>query len=292
MTFVANPSSSNVQIPQIIPREAFDFDGIQYSPYFLTSGDNPGTSLISEVLDGTNYNTWIISITIALEVKNKLAFVDGSFPRPIETHPHYRIWSRCNSMVKSWILNSVTKQIYGSILRFHDASGIWKDLTIRFHIKNLLRSYQLTQQIWSLQQGNIDLSTYYTKLKTLWDDLDETYCVETCQRCNCCKATATKADHAKIINFLAGLNESYSNARSQIIMKKNDPNICEVYNLLDQDHRQRNINPIQNVNVFQMTAQDNAQPLINVTYNNQKQCPISSHCGYNGHIVDKCYKIH
>lgn len=289
VTFAANQSSSHVPISS---REAFNFDGVQYSPYFLTSGDNPGTSLISEVLDGSNYNTWIIAITIALEAKNKIAFVDGSLPRPIETHPHYRIWSRCNSMVKSWILNSVTKQIYGSILRFQDASEIWKDLTVRFHIINLPRSYQLMQQIWSLQQGNTDLSTYYTKLKTLWDDLDGEDCVKTCQSCNCCKAMATKTEHSKIIKFLAGLNESYSNARSQIIMKKNVPNLGEVYNLLDQDYSQRSITPVQNATAFQMTAPDNAHPLINAAYNTQKQRPICSHCGYTGHTVDKCYKIH
>ncbi|XP_056843250.1 uncharacterized protein LOC130495766 [Raphanus sativus] len=129
MTFPANPTVTSIPmatfpIPGLFSTESFNFDGIQYSPYYLTNGDNPGASIISETLDGMNYNTWILSITIALDAKNKLSFVDGSLPRPPETHPHYKIWSRCNSMVKSWLLNSVTKQIYGSILRFNDASEI------------------------------------------------------------------------------------------------------------------------------------------------------------------------
>ncbi|XP_019096541.1 PREDICTED: uncharacterized protein LOC104779323 [Camelina sativa] len=157
-----NPTSSSIPIKYFgvpnpissqMSQEQFAFDGIQYSPYFLNSGDNPGSYIISEVLDGTNYNTWNIAITTALDIKNKLAFVDGFLARPLETHPHYRIWSRCNAMVKSWILNSVTKEIYGSILRFKDASAMWQDLLVRFHITNLPRSYQLTQQIWSLHQG-------------------------------------------------------------------------------------------------------------------------------------------
>ena len=233
--------------------ESLDFGGIQYSPYFLTHGDNPGASIITEVLDGTKYNTWSIAITIALDAKNKIAFVDGSLPRLAESHPHYRIWSRCNSMVKSWILNSVTKPIYGSILRFNDASEIWKDLMARFHLTNLPRSYQLTQQIWSLQQGSSDLSSYYTKLKTLWDDLDGADCVKTCHTCTCCKAMATKTEHTKVIKFLAGLNDSYSNARSQIIMKKHVPDLSDVYNLIDQDFNQRNISPLQNASAFQVT---------------------------------------
>ena len=143
-----------------------------HSPFHLTNGDNPGTALISEVLDGSNYDNWKIAMTIALDAKNKSAFIDGSLARPVESHQNFRIWSRCNSMVKSWILNSVSKQIYKSILRFNDASETWKDLEARFHITNIPRSYQLSQQIWSLQQGALDLATYFTNLKTLWDELD------------------------------------------------------------------------------------------------------------------------
>lgn len=117
----------------------------------------------------------------------------------------------------------------------------WKDLVTRFHLTNLPRSYQLTQQILSLQQGASDLSSYYTKLKTLWDDLDGADHVKTCQTCTCCKATSTKSEHTKVIKFLAGLNESYSNARSQIIMKKHVLDLSEVYNLLDQEFNQRTL---------------------------------------------------
>lgn len=212
-----------------------------HSPFHLTNGDNPGLSIISEVLDGTNYN-WSIAMKIALDAKNKLVFIDGSVPRPIESHPHSQIWSRCNSMVKSWIFNTVSKQIFKSILRFNDVVEIWKDLETRFHITNLPRSYQLSQQIWAFQQGSMDLATYYTTLKTLWDELDGASCVGTCRH--------TKADLAKVIKFLAGLNESYSVIRSQIIMKKNVSKLSEIYNLLDQDFNQRNITPVMNATAF------------------------------------------
>lgn len=172
-------------------------------------------------------------MSIALDAKNKFAFIDGSLARPSDSHASFRIWSRCNSMVKSWILNSVSKQIYKSILRFNDASEIWNDLSARFHITNLPRSYQISQQIWSLQQGSMDLSSYFTTLKTLWDELDGATCVETCHRCDCCKSINKQVEQSKIVKFLAGLNESYATIRSQIIMKKHIPDLSEIYNLLD-----------------------------------------------------------
>lgn len=267
-----------------------------HSPYYLTSGDNPGHSIISEVLDGSNYDNCRIAMNIALDAKHKLAFIDRSITRPSESDQFFRIWSRCNSMVKSWILNSVSKEIYKSILRFNDASEIWKDLLTRFHITNLSRSYQLSQQIWSLNQGSMELSAYYTKLKTLWDEFDGTTCEETCHNCKCCKATDTKADHAKVIKFLAGLNDSYTVIRSQIIMKKHIPTMSEVYNLLDQDHSQRSILPVQNATAFQMIVTDPAPVSVNAaqaSFNNQKQNrSICSHCGYTGHTVETCFKIH
>lgn len=246
-----------------------------HSPFHLTNGDNPGASIISEVLDGSNYDNWKIALNIALDAKNKTAFIDGSLVRPLESDQSFRIWSRCNSMVKSWILNSVSKQIYKSILRFNDASEIWKDLETRFHITNIPRSYQLSQQIWALQQGSMDLATYYTTLKTLWDELDGAVCATTCRNCDCCKVMSKQAEQAKIIKFLAGLNESYGIIRGQIIMKKHIPELSEIYHLLDQDHSQRSFTPIQNASTFNVSvpATDQASQINAAAYQQKQNKP-------------------
>lgn len=144
----------------------------------------------------------------------------------------------------------------------------------------------------------MDLATYYTTLKTLWDELEGANCVDTCHHCDCCNTTEKKADHAKVIKFLAGLNESYSVIRSQIIMKKNVPELSEIYNLLDQDFNQRNLTPVLTATAFHVNAPDQStadMPLVNAAQSSappKQNRPICSHCGYNGHTVDTCYKIH
>ncbi|CAA7023607.1 unnamed protein product [Microthlaspi erraticum] len=187
-----------------------------HSPFHLTGGDNPGISLISENL-------------VSLQLHGEIVASQFRFKADLQEN---------------------------IILRFNDASEIWKDLLARFHITNLPRSYQLSQQIWSLQQGSTDLATYYTKLKTLWDGAD---CVTTCGNCDCCKSTSKKYDHDKVIKFLAGLHDSYGVIRTQIIMKKHIPELSEVYNLLDQDHSQRTFNPVPNASAFHVTVSDPAQ---------------------------------
>lgn len=142
-----------------------------HSPFHLHSSDHPGLVLAPELLDGSNYGTWIIAISTSIEAKNKFGFVDGSINKPDVNDPYYKIWKCCNSMVKSWLLNSVSKKIYTSILYFETASAIWKYLHTRFHKSNLPRLYKLRQHIHSMRQGTMDLAYYHTQIQSLWEEL-------------------------------------------------------------------------------------------------------------------------
>lgn len=166
----------NLDIPAVIcsskPFEVSNSPDNIHSPYHLHSSDHPGLALTSEALDRTNYSIWTIAMTTSLEAKNKLRFIDGSIAMHVETDPFHKIWCRCNSMVKSWLLNSVSKPIYTSILYFKAASDIWNDLHTRFHKSNLPRLYKLRHQLLSLRQGSMDLSSYHTKTQSLWEELN------------------------------------------------------------------------------------------------------------------------
>lgn len=161
----------SVHPPSVARFEVSDSPDNIHSPYHLLNSDHPGLVLAAEPLDGSNYGVWIIAMTTSLEAKNKLGFVDGSIVKPSEDDPYFRIWCRCNSMIKSWLLNSVTKQIYTSILYFKNASDIWADLHTRYHKSNLPRLYKLRHQLHSFKQGSLDLSSYHTKTQSLWEEL-------------------------------------------------------------------------------------------------------------------------
>ena len=70
-------------------------------------------------------------------------------------------------MVKSWLLNLVNQEIYDSIIYYNDAAKTWLDLFKRFKVSNLPKVYQLEQEILTLHQGYMELSSYYTKMKQL-----------------------------------------------------------------------------------------------------------------------------
>ncbi|RHN39409.1 putative gag-polypeptide of LTR copia-type [Medicago truncatula] len=98
------------------------------SPYYVHPSDGPTSVSITPVLTGSNYHSWARSMRRALGGKMKYDFVDGSIPVPTDLDPLFRAWSRCNMLVHSWIMNSVTESIGQSIVFIENAVDVWNDL--------------------------------------------------------------------------------------------------------------------------------------------------------------------
>lgn len=67
-----------------------------------------------------------------LSAKNKIRFIDGSIKQlgdALATESQQ--WNRCNDMVKSWLLNSISKELSLSVIYCKLASEIWVDLKER-----------------------------------------------------------------------------------------------------------------------------------------------------------------
>ena len=114
------------------------------SPYYLHHTDSTGLSLISQPLIGDNYASWSRAMMIALSVKNKLGFIDGSIMKPDGTNLSLlNSWIRNNNVMISWILNSISKEISASIIFSESAAEIWLDLKDRFQQSNGPHIFQL-----------------------------------------------------------------------------------------------------------------------------------------------------
>lgn len=66
--------------------------------------------------------------------KTKVAFFDGMCKRPVAGNLmlQQREEKGCNALVLSWIMNSVSKGIFGGIVYFTDDSIVWADLKDQF----------------------------------------------------------------------------------------------------------------------------------------------------------------
>ena len=132
------------------------------NPYFLHNGDHQRLNLVSNPLNGVNYHTWCRAMLMALIANNKVRFMDGIISRPMSTDFIFNAWCRCNSMISSWIINVVIRDIADSLLYLDSSYEIWRDLCERFSQGNRPRVFQIKKQLPGLCQGSLDVSSYFT----------------------------------------------------------------------------------------------------------------------------------
>ena len=110
------------------------------NPYFTHHSDHPGFGVDFQTSEWM-YSAWRRAMTLALNAKNKLGFVNGTIKTPSEeTHPDdYATWSRCSDMVHSWIVNTLKLDILDSVIYYVPAHEVWEDLRERFSQSNAPR---------------------------------------------------------------------------------------------------------------------------------------------------------
>ena len=81
---------------------------------------------------------------MALDAKSKLGFVDGSVTASMAVTPLEKIaWLKNNSMISSWILNSVSPHITTSVVYRTTVMEVWNSLRNCFSQANGPRISQL-----------------------------------------------------------------------------------------------------------------------------------------------------
>ncbi|KAL5566450.1 hypothetical protein UlMin_029614 [Ulmus minor] len=229
---------------------------------------------------------------MALIAKNKLCFVDGTISKLSLDDDYYNSWSRCNSMVMSWILHAVSREIADSIMYIDNAESMWNDLHDRFHQSNGPRVFQIKQLLNVLYQGADDVNGYFTKLKTLWDELKDFRPIPSCN-CGGMKALMDYQQQDYVLQFLMGLNESFAQIRAQILMQDPLPPINKVFSLVVQEERQRILTSSSISDSASFAVNAGSSSYSRGKYDNrQYEKPTCAHCGYLGHTIDKCYKLH
>ncbi|XP_021753791.1 uncharacterized protein LOC110719198 [Chenopodium quinoa] len=212
------------------------------SSFYLHPFDSPSMKLVSEKFNGTGYGDWKRSMHISLLAKNKLGFVDGSIIKPAPDSTSLKAWERCNSMIISWILGVLDQNLARSVLYFSTAREIWE----RYGASYGTVLYTLEQSINEINQGEDDVSTtFYTKIKRLWDQLDD---VDPLPMCHCANCTCHIAQRMlksqqdkRLVVFLMKLNDGFEVVRGTILLMQPMPLIYHAYRLLMQEEKHKKL---------------------------------------------------
>jgi hypothetical protein len=252
---------------------------------------------------------------MALTATNKLQFINGALPKPHSSDPDFFAWTRCNNMVLSWIINSVSKEIAASVISVDFAETMWNDLRDRFSQQNGPRIFQIQKAISSMSQEDKSISSYFNALKGLWDELliYRPLLVCLCGKCSCrvLKTLAEYHHQEYVLQFLMGLNESFSHVKGQILLMDPLPPINKVFSLDVQHERQKEISgslSTMNNNASALFTKGPSISLSPPSYHRpttsssnpqtvkpntiRKDHPKCTYCGVYGHTVEKCYRLH
>ncbi|KAH0692451.1 hypothetical protein KY285_019548 [Solanum tuberosum] len=127
------------------------------------------------LLIGTdNYSEWSRSMLFSLLVKNKVGFIDESCKRETYLQDEFKLhqWDRCNAIVQSWIMSSVTQELRKGVVYSESAHKVWKAFKERFDKVYATKIFQLHKEICMIDQGIQNIYVYFSKLNDLWDELE------------------------------------------------------------------------------------------------------------------------
>ncbi|KAF3625553.1 Calcium-binding protein PBP1 [Capsicum annuum] len=101
------------------------------------------------------------------------------------------------------------------------------------------RYIHIHREINATVQGSSSISSYFTKMRGLWDELNASYVGPQCT----CGALSKFIQDQQLFQFLKGLNETYNTVRSNTLMMTPLPSISKIYGLLQQDESQKKNQP-------------------------------------------------
>lgn len=243
MSTQASSSSSSTSSSSSSSSSLFSLSEDPNSPYFLYHSDNANSVIVSPLLNGPNYLSWSRSFSLAISIKNKLGFLDGTIQTPSLNSSLYTPWLRCNNLILSWLLNSISKDIASNLLYINSAKQVWDKLKTRFSQPDDARIYHLQHQFSSIIQGSQSVSEYFTQLNAIWEELHIYRPLPFCSCGNCtCAALKLVGDVQQqdyVFKFLMGLNDSFAGVRGQIILMSPLPSLDKAFSLILQEERQR-----------------------------------------------------
>ncbi|XP_019223692.1 PREDICTED: uncharacterized protein LOC109205435 [Nicotiana attenuata] len=106
-----------------------------------------------------------------LGTSNKLDFINGNSQKSSPTSPLARQWQRCNDLVISWLVNSLSKEISRSAEYSEFARKIWNKLEERYGKADGVRVFELKKELAHISRGSLDIASYFNKIKQLWDEI-------------------------------------------------------------------------------------------------------------------------
>jgi len=192
-------------------------------------------------LNGQNYTQWARSVHLFLQGKGKEEYITDEATKPHEGDAKLKTWKLENSLVMSWLLNTMTNEIGGYFMYFSTTKEKW-DATQETYldVDNTSAIFEIKSLIHDLRQGNSIITEYFNTLTRYWQQLDiyeeiKWSCAEDSMQYK------TLVEKERIYKFLLGLNKDLDEVRGRILGKKPLSKVQEVFSEVRREESRRKI---------------------------------------------------
>ena len=192
-------------------------------------------------LNGDNFLRWSQSVRMYIRGQGKIGYITGDKKAPAVNDPLFDSWDAENSMVMTWLVNSMEEDISSNYMCYTTAQELWDNVSQMYSdLGNQSQVFELTLKLGEIRQGDDSVTKYFNSLKRLWQDLDifNTYEWKSVDDCNHHKKTV---EDSRIYKFLAGLNIEFDEVRGRIIGRPPLPSIGEVFAEVRREESRRSV---------------------------------------------------
>ncbi|KAI0527064.1 hypothetical protein KFK09_002660 [Dendrobium nobile] len=122
-------------------------------------------------LNGKNYLKWSQFVKTYLKGKGKIHHLLGEGPK--EGDPKFGAWDEADSMIMSWIWNSMTPEISDTFMFLSTAKDIWDAARQTYSkARDAAQIFEVKVKVGSTKQESKTVTEYATILQNLWQELD------------------------------------------------------------------------------------------------------------------------
>ncbi|KAM1022842.1 hypothetical protein COP2_044953 [Malus domestica] len=253
---------------------------------------NPNQRLSYVLLNEFNYLPWSRAVSLALEGRSKLGFINGSIESPNVSSTTYESWLSKDQLVMSWLLNSMERKI-AEIFSYSESSfQLWKSVQEMYgNQNNAARVFQLKKDIASIQQDGKPFVQLLGSLKGMWNEL-EAYRPHTTDS----NLLPKRAEEDKIFQLLSSLGSDYEDLRSHIIMNPEIPTFANVCVTIQREKvRKKVMNTGTSTTSSEVRAYFSSEKKhfsSDKKYKGRNPHLKYKHCDATGHVRDNCWILH
>lgn len=179
--------------------------------------ENSSLQITLHKLNGKNFFQWSQSVTLFFRGKGRYGFLTGESAAPDPNDPKFQQWDADNSMVLTWLINSMEIDIGRTYMFYPTAASLWTAIKETYSdLDNASQVFEIKSKLRDQRQGSLSVTEYYNILCTLWQELDLYYSND--WKCTLDAAIYTKRlEKERVFDFLYGLDTQLDDVRGRVL---------------------------------------------------------------------------